>query len=323
MYNAVNDGNPTISLGSASAERLLVTANYASGAQTLESVEFSTATSSGTADHGKFIFDVDGTDILTIDDGGINLTASKALEVNGTAILSDSSGTMTLSNVDALDATTEATIEAAIDTLTSPIVVSGSNPKLTIGDAGAEDTMLVFDGNAQDYRIGIDDSTDVLEIGLGTTHGTTPVLKIDSSTNVQVMHNSAVADGEYSGDVAMFQAGEDLSAGEVVCFKSDGKVHKAVASAAATSRCVAMCVADVSANAMGAFLLRGFVRFNTAFPTFTVGGVIYTPEAEANNLNVPEQSAPDTDGDFVQLIGWAVTADSLWFEPSQTVVEVA
>jgi len=49
----------------------------------------------------------------------VDIAASHAYKVNGTAILSDSGGTMTLSNVDALDATTEATIESAIDTLSN------------------------------------------------------------------------------------------------------------------------------------------------------------------------------------------------------------
>tara|TARA_Y100001938_G_scaffold135931_1_gene198195 strand:- start:4201 stop:5796 length:1596 start_codon:yes stop_codon:yes gene_type:complete len=208
-------------------------------------------------------------------------------------------------------------------TFSDDVVISGTTPKLTIGDAGAEDTMLVFDGNAADYRIGIDDGTDTLEIGKGSAHGTTPVIKIDSSTNLQVMHNSAVADGEYSGDIAMFTAGEDLTAGEVCYFKSDGKMWKAVATAAATSRCVAMATASISADAMGVFLLKGFARFNSEFPTWTVGGALYTPEAETSNKNVPEQTAPDTDGDFVQIIGWAVSADAIWFDPDSTVVEVA
>jgi|TARA_R100000084_G_scaffold81432_1_gene37737 hypothetical protein len=212
-------------------------------------------------------------------------------------------------------------------TFSSDVVIAGTTPQLTIGDAGAEDTLLVFDGNAEDFRIGIDDGTDTLEIGVGAAHGTNPIIKIDSATNCQVMHNSAVADGEYSGNLAMYQAGEDLEVGEVVYFKSDGKVYKAVATAAATSRCVAMCVAPTSANAMGPFLLEGFARFNTNFPTWTVGGVIYTPEAEVsngnNNVNVPEQTAPDTDGDFVQVIGYAISADTVYFKPDSTVIEVA
>ena len=66
------------------------------------------------------------------------------------------------------------------------IVVGGTTPTITIGDAGDEDTMLIFDGAAQDYRIGLDDGTDILEIGVGAAHGTTTALKIDSSANVTV-----------------------------------------------------------------------------------------------------------------------------------------
>ena len=46
------------------------------------------------------------------------------------------------------------------------VIIGGVTPKLIIGDAGAEDTMLVFDGNAQDFRIGLDDGTDTLELSL-------------------------------------------------------------------------------------------------------------------------------------------------------------
>lgn len=208
------------------------------------------------------------------------------------------------------------------------VIIGGATPKLIIGDAGAEDTMLVFDGNAQDFRIGLDDGTDTLEIGKGSAHGTTTAITIDSNVNVQIMHNTAVADGEVSGDLALFQAGEDLTAGEVVYFKSDGKVYKAVATAAATSRCVAMATASISANAMGPFLLKGFARFNSEFPTWTIGGALYTPEAQFDKgssvlVNVPEQAAPDTDGDFVQVIGYAISADAIYFDPDSTVVEVA
>jgi hypothetical protein len=226
-------------------------------------------------------------------------------------------------------ATTIATTDdgAAIAHLTlapdGDVIIGGTTPKLVIGDADAEDTMLVFDGNAADFRIGIDDGTDTLEIGKGSAHGTTPAIKIDSSVNVQVMHNAAVADGEYSGDLALFTAGENLTVGEVVYFKADdSRMWKAVATAAATSRCVAMCVADVTAGAMGPFLLKGFARFNSAFPTFTIGGPIYTPEAEVGT-NVPESAAPDSDGDFVQIIGWAVSGDAVYFDPDSTVIEVA
>jgi hypothetical protein len=261
------------------------------------------------------------TRVLYVDHAGTALAMTEGSH-SGTA--DDTKGKYIISTHTGSSLTTALTIDdTQTATFGGDVVIGGATPKLTIGDAGAEDTMLVFDGNAADFRIGIDDGTDTLEIGKGAAHGTTPVIKVDSATNLQLMHNSAVADGEYSGDIAMFTAGEDLTAGEVVYFKSDGKMWKSVATAAATSRCVAMCVATVSADAMGVFLMKGFARFNSEFPTWTVGGALYTPEAETSGKNVPEQAAPDTDGDFVQVIGFAVSGDAVYFDPDSTVVEVA
>ena len=41
-----------------------------------------------------------------------------------------------------------------------------------IGTGVAADRSIIFDGNAQDFHIGIDDSADNLTIGLGSTLGT-------------------------------------------------------------------------------------------------------------------------------------------------------
>ena len=65
------------------------------------------------------------------------------------------------------------------------IEITGTTPKLTIGDAGAEDSTLQFDGNAQDYYIALDDSADDLLIGLGSTVGTTPAISIDENLQVK------------------------------------------------------------------------------------------------------------------------------------------
>ena len=67
------------------------------------------------------------------------------------------------------------------------MTIGGATPKLTIGDAGAEDTMLVFDGAAADWRVGIDDGTDVLEIGVGAAHGTTTAIGINANAQTQVL----------------------------------------------------------------------------------------------------------------------------------------
>jgi hypothetical protein len=49
------------------------------------------------------------------------------------------------------------------------LILGGTLPTLTIGDGDTEDTTIKFDGNAHDFRMGIDDSTDIFEIGHGTT----------------------------------------------------------------------------------------------------------------------------------------------------------
>ena len=114
MYNAVNDGNPTISLGSSATERLEIQATYETGAQGLDVVKFITHTAGSAANDARYAFQVDETFILNIKDDGIQIKASGDLEIgSGNTILSDSSGTTTLSNIDALDATTTATIQAA------------------------------------------------------------------------------------------------------------------------------------------------------------------------------------------------------------------
>ena len=153
-------------------------------------------------------------------------------------------------------------------------------------------------------------------------------VKIDSTglvmTSGNITLNAATADETASGIGASFTAGEDLVRGEVVYFKAgDSKMWKAVATASGTMPVVAMCAADVSADAAGLFLLQGFLQDNGSFPAYTVAGRLFAPEAETSSQNVPEQTAPDSDGDFVQDIGFAVTANIVYFNPSGDVIEHA
>jgi hypothetical protein len=87
IYEATNDGNPEIRLGSADAEEAHIQSVYDSGAQTLDYVLFQTDVASATANKGLFRFNVDGADILDIDDGGIDLDTGGALSINGTDVL--------------------------------------------------------------------------------------------------------------------------------------------------------------------------------------------------------------------------------------------
>ena len=209
-----------------------------------------------------------------------------------------------------------------IENSLSPGTASGTDLGTTSAECGniyIGDDKKVFFGDGQDASIEYDeDGTDQLRISGNTVFEN----QIEATLDIEI--DSTPSDETVSGITATFTAGEALVRGEVCYFKAaDSKMWKAVATAAATSRCVAMAAADISADAAGLFLLQGFLADNGSFPAYTIGGAIYTPEAETSGENVPEQTAPDSDGDFVQVLGWAMTANSVYFNPSNDIIEHA
>jgi hypothetical protein len=139
---------------------------------------------------------------LTHAAGGILLNSNSSLGFrdSGIGINSGADG--------ALDLTSDGSIDLNVGA--AGVIVKGTTPKLTIGDAAAEDTFLVFDGNAQDYRIGLDDGTDKLEIGVGAVHGTTTAMTIDSSQLVAMKADATVGDDlSLVSDSAVLNFGAD------------------------------------------------------------------------------------------------------------------
>jgi len=190
-------------------------------------------------------------------------------------------------------------------------ITEGNSGDVTIKlETNAKDLIFTDNGDAEGFRI--------LDGAAGVTVAGSINLGLDAHLD------STPGDEKVSGITATFQAGEALERGECVYFKaSDSKMHKAVATASATSRCVALAAEDLSADANGKFLLYGFIEDNGTFPAYTVGATVFTPEAETSSQNVPEETAPDSDGDFVQVLGFAVTANKLFFNPSNDVIEHA
>ena len=108
-----------------------------------------------------------------------------------------------------------AIVDALTDlTVTDSLTVGGTT--LTIGDATAEDTKLVFDGNAKDFYVGLDDSADKLVIGEGSTVGTNSILTITDDT--VTLGDGAAVDTAliYDGNAKDFYIGLDDSADKLV-----------------------------------------------------------------------------------------------------------
>ena len=135
----------------------------------------------GATDIGAAVVDAD---LFIIDDGagGTNrkVTASRIKTYAGGAVTAINNATAN-ELVTIGSTTTELDAESGLTYTDGALVIGGTTPSLTIGDAGAEDTKIVFDGNAQDFHIGLDDSADDLVIGLGSSLGTTTHMAFDET----------------------------------------------------------------------------------------------------------------------------------------------
>ena len=160
----------------------------------------------------------DGDNAITIADGGgitaaNGITSTAASNTFGATSFNDAN----ITNVGdiALDSLSA---DGSSISIASPVVINGTTPSLTIGDAGAEDTSLVFDGNAKDFYVGLDDSADKLVVGVGSTVGTNPILTLDDDSVVigdgAAVDTSIVFDGNAQDFyIALDDSADDLLIG--------------------------------------------------------------------------------------------------------------
>jgi len=140
VYEATNDGNPHFKIGSSAAECLSIIPTYDSGAQTLDYVTIDTAAASATADKGKYVWKVDGTEIFQIDDDGIVMSSKMLQGAKGTDIASANDATLTLTgNYFDVTGTTQINTLSATGVQAGTIIVLQFDEAVTVkhGTAGA------------------------------------------------------------------------------------------------------------------------------------------------------------------------------------------
>jgi len=165
---------------------------------------------------------------LTIDSTGPKLTigsgaaADTAIIFDGNAqdyyiALDDSADDLLIGLGSTIGTTPAISIDENLQsTFGGDVIIGGTTPTLTIGDAGAEDTAIVFDGNAKDFYIALDDSADKLVIGEGSTVGTNSILTI-TDDSVTIGDASAVDTKiVFDGNAQDFYIGLDDSADDLV-----------------------------------------------------------------------------------------------------------
>ena len=210
---------------------------------------------------------------------------------------------------------------AVINFSTGDVTLTHSGCALTLGGGVLDLGSNSLEAQTIDYTDG-DNAITIADGGLMTFPQQVTVTK-----NIALTQSCTC--GDYSGITAVFTAGEALERGEVVSVHTDGEVYKALAVGCTSGKinaaqpAIGVVVADASICAATTVLLHGFITCDSNFPTYTVGATLYVPEAEASCKNVPEGTAPDTDGDMVQVIGMAVKADSIYVNPDFTIIEVS
>ena len=144
IYDATNDGNPEILIGSADAEELHIQSVYDTGAQTLDYVIFQTDVASATADKGEFRFNVDGALIATIDDGGIELADTKAYFIDTSEVLNETTlgSSVVVSSLTSVGTLTTLTVDDI--TINGNTISSSGASTLAITPTAGQ--VITFDG---------------------------------------------------------------------------------------------------------------------------------------------------------------------------------
>lgn len=116
-------------------------------------------------------------------------------------------------------------------------------------------------------------------------------------------------------------AAENLSVGNTVYYTSEGKAAKSNANSVLTMPVMGIVSPDaISINVEGAVLLRGVVHLHDLAPGWTKGGLVYASKTAGG---MTQDVSAFTTGDQVQVLGFAMEDDILYFNPSYVLVEIA
>lgn len=128
------------------------------------------------------------------------------------------------------------------------------------------------------------------------------------------------SDGTYEGDYISSTAGSGgVSVGDLCFMDTSGAWRRTDADlTAASTSLLGIALGTASASNPVDILLKGTVRM-AAFPTFTPG-VDYFVSTTAGDITA---TAPSGTGDVVRVVGHALDANTLWFNPDGTYVTVS
>lgn len=156
---------------------------------------------------------------------------------------------------------------------------------------------------------------------------TTPQLGGDLDLNGHeiLLDTTPGTDHTASGTKSVFTNGNAgaVAFGDVCYMALDGDLEFADADASTTMPALYMALADIAAAASGEWLIMGVARDDTWDWTIGPGaaGLIYV-SLTGTSANTLTQTKPSATGDQVQIVGTAISADTMMFSPSPVLVEI-
>ena len=198
------------------------------------------------------------------------------------------------------------------------VALAGTTPTFTVGDGGAEDAALIFDGNAVDYYIALDDSADNLIIGSGSTVGSNSLITIDSDgdftldsagdiildahDNQVIIKDSGTEYGGINKSSNSFNIFSTISDGDIIFTGNDG-------GASITALTLDMSAAGAATFNAG-FTAQAASTITTADNTDTL--TLTSTDADANNgpkFVLNRDSGSPADGDNCGIIKFKADDD--------------
>ena len=156
------------------------------------------------------------------------------------------------------------------------------------------------------------EGVNILTVAGGTLTGN---ITLGENTSI-ALDPAGSADGKYSGITITGTGGTTIAVGDLIYLAvADSRWELADADALATSGNVMIGMAVTTSTDGGALtiLLQGQIRADAKFPVLTVGAAVYAGET-AGAIQVAIPVGADN---VIRVVGFALTADEIYFNPSQ------
>jgi len=219
-----------------------------------------------------------------------------------------------------------------IDSLGQAWFKSSTDFKIGLNDSAGVNQWWLNSYTSGDFAIhenGVGDKFNIKaggNVGIGVTNPANKLevdghikvlgrLKLGPSSSIQLDDTPTASTASGSGTIVNWSVSDATTAGTLYTVKTNGLWTPVDADNESTS--IGMLAIALDSNAMNGMLLQGF--FYKASHGFTIGLPLYI----SNTAGAFSTTRPTGTNDYVRIIGYATSANYIYFDPDKTWVKVA